>query len=74
VRDTSIRSVIIIRGDKQYNLLTNLSHANTRYQHIAAQGRSADDLLSATLDTPSRWPRGTHGATDEIFYNEQQGA
>ena len=67
--------VITARGDKQYNLLTNLSYANTRGISISLlKRRSADDLLSATLDYTFQVAEGNRTApTDEIFYNEQQG-
>jgi outer membrane receptor protein involved in Fe transport len=67
--------VITARGDKQYNLLTNLSYANTRGIGIALlKRRSADNLLSATLDYTFQVVEGNRTLpTDEIFFNEQQG-
>ncbi len=67
--------VITARGDKQYNLLTNLSYANTRGISISLlKRRSVDDLLSATLDYTFQVAEGNRTQpTDEIFFNEQQG-
>lgn len=67
--------VITARGDKQYNLLTNLSYANTRGISISlVKRRSVDDLLSATLDYTFQVAEGNRTEpTDEIFFNEQQG-
>jgi len=67
--------VITARGDKQYNVLTNLSYANTRGISIALlKRRSVDDLLSATLDYTFQVAEGNRTLPeDEIYYNEQQG-
>ncbi len=67
--------VITARGDKQYNLLTNLSYANTRGISISLlKRRSADNLLSATIDYTFQVAEGNRTLpTDEIFFNEQQG-
>lgn len=67
--------VITARGDKQYNLLTNLSYANTRGISISLlKRRSADDLLSATLDYTFQVAEGNRTSPlDEIFFNEQAG-
>jgi hypothetical protein len=67
--------VITARGDKQYNLLTNLAYANTRGISIALlKRRSVDDLLSATLDYTFQVAEGNRTLPeDEIYYNEQQG-
>jgi outer membrane receptor protein involved in Fe transport len=67
--------VITARGDKQYNLLTNLSYANTRGISIALlKRRSADGILSATLDYTFQIAEMNRTLpTDEIYYNEQQG-
>jgi outer membrane receptor protein involved in Fe transport len=67
--------VITARGDKQYNLLTNLSYANTRGISIALlKRRSVDNLFSATLDYTFQVAEGNRTLpTDEIYYNEQQG-
>lgn len=67
--------VITARGNKEYNLLTNLSYANTRGISISLlKRRSADDLLSATLDYTFQVAEGNRTLPDdEIFYNEQQG-
>jgi len=67
--------VITARGNEQYNLLTNLSYANTRGISISLlKRRSPGDLFSATLDYTFQVAEGNRTEPDdEIFYNEQQG-
>ena len=69
------QTIITARGDLSYNLLTNLSYANTRGISISLlKRRSANDLLSATLDYTFQVAEGNRTLpTDEIFFNEQQG-
>jgi len=69
------QTIITARGDKQYNLLTNLSYANTRGISVSLlKRRTADDMLSATLDYTFQVTEGNRTSpTDEIFFNEQQG-
>jgi outer membrane receptor for ferrienterochelin and colicin len=69
------QQVITARGDKQYYVLTNLSYANTRGITVSLlKRRSADDLLSATLDYTYQVAEGNRTLpTDEIFFNEQAG-
>lgn len=69
------QTIITPRGDKSYSLLTNLSYANTRGISISLmKRRSADDLLSATLDYTFQVTEGNRTLpTEEIFFNEQQG-
>ena len=67
--------VITPRGDKEYNLLTNLSYANTRGVSISLlKRRSANDMLSATLDYTFQVSEGNRTLpTDEIFFSESAG-
>ena len=67
--------IITARGDKQYNLLTNLSYANTRGISISLlKRRSANDVLAASLDYTFQISDGNRTEpTDEIFYNQEQG-
>jgi outer membrane receptor protein involved in Fe transport len=67
--------IITARGDKQYNVLTNLSYANTRGISISMlKRRSPSDLLSASLDYTFQVAEGNRTEpTDEIFFNEQRG-
>jgi outer membrane receptor protein involved in Fe transport len=69
------QQVVTARGDRQYYLLTNLSYANTRGISISLlKRRSADDLLSASLDYTFQVAEGNRTLpTDEIFFNEQAG-
>jgi len=69
------QQIITARGDRQYYLLTNLSYANTRGVSISLlKRRSADNLLSATLDYTFQVADGNRTLpTDEIFFNEQAG-
>jgi outer membrane receptor protein involved in Fe transport len=69
------QQIITANGDKSYYLLTNLSYANTRGLSISlVKRRSADGLLSATLDYTYQVAEGNRTApTDELFYNEQAG-
>lgn len=67
--------VITPGGNSQYNILTNLSYANTRGVSISLlKRRSPSDILSATIDYTFQVADGNRTEpTDEIFYNEQQG-
>lgn len=67
--------VITPRGDRQYNVLTNLSYANTRGVSISMlKRRSATDLLSASIDYTFQVAEGNRTSpTEEIFFNEQRG-
>lgn len=67
--------VITPSGNTQYNLLTNLSYANTRGVSISLlKRRSPSDILSASVDYTFQVADGNRTEpTDEIFYNEQQG-
>ena len=67
--------VITARGDRDYNILTNLSYANTRGVSISLlKRRSPSDILSATIDYTYQVADGNRTEpTDEIFFNEQQG-
>ncbi len=67
--------IITARGDKQYNLLTNLSYANTRGVSISLLKRRAPgDIFSASLDYTFMTVEGNRTEpSNQIFYNEQQG-
>lgn len=67
--------IITARGDKSYDLLTNLSYANTRGITISlVKRRGIDDLLAASVDYTFQVAEGNRTLpTDEIFYNQQQG-
>lgn len=69
------QTIITPRGDKSYNLLTNLSYANTRGISISLlKRRSPGDLISATLDYTFQVSEGNRTLpTDEIFFSEQAG-
>ena len=69
------QEVITARGDKRYYVLTNLSYANTRGISVSLlKRRSADNLLSATIDYTFQVAEGNRTLpTDEIFFNEQAG-
>jgi hypothetical protein len=72
---TSIRSGHHGLRDKQYNLLTNLSYATRAVSASLLKRRSADDLLSATLDyTFQVASRNRTAPTDEIFSTSSRGA
>lgn len=63
------------RGDKPYNLLTNLNYANTRGVSISLlKRRSSSDILSATIDYTFQIADGNRTEpAAEIFFNEQRG-
>jgi outer membrane receptor for ferrienterochelin and colicin len=67
--------IITARGDKQYNLLTNLSYANTRGVSISLLKRRApEDIFSASIDYTFQTVEGNRTEpTDQVFFNEQQG-
>jgi outer membrane receptor protein involved in Fe transport len=69
------QTIITPRGDKTYNLLTNLSYANTRGISISImKRRSPNDIFSATLDYTFQVSEGNRTLpTDEIFFSEQAG-
>ncbi|MEW6511444.1 MAG: TonB-dependent receptor [Bacteroidota bacterium] len=69
------QNVRTARGDRSYNLLTNLSYANTRGVSISLlKRRSRDDLLGLTLDYTFQVAEGNRTQPeDEIFYSEQSG-
>jgi outer membrane receptor protein involved in Fe transport len=69
------QNIITAKGDINYYVLTNLAYANTRGISISlVKRRSANDLLSATLDYTFQISEGQRTEpTDEIFFNEQQG-
>lgn len=63
------------RGDKPYNLLTNLNYANTRGIAISLfKRRSPSDIFSATIDYTFQIADGNRTEpASEIFFNEQRG-
>ena len=67
--------IITARGNLQYNLLTNLSYANTRGISISLlKRRNPNDLLTASLDYTFQVADGNRTEpTDELFYNQEQG-
>jgi outer membrane receptor for ferrienterochelin and colicin len=67
--------IITPRGDREYDLLTNLSYANTRGVSISIlKRRSPTDILSATIDYTFQIADGNRTEpTDEIFFSEQRG-
>jgi outer membrane receptor protein involved in Fe transport len=69
------QTIITPRGDLSYNLLTNLSYANTRGISISlVKRREVDGLLAATLDYTFQVSEGNRTLpTDEIFFSEQAG-
>jgi outer membrane receptor protein involved in Fe transport len=69
------QNIITSKGDIDYFLLTNLAYANTRGISISLlKRRSADDLLSATLDYTFQVSEGQRTEpTEEIYFNENQG-
>jgi outer membrane receptor protein involved in Fe transport len=69
------QNIITAKGDINYYVLTNLAYANTRGISISLlKRRSANDMLSATLDYTFQISEGQRTEpTEEIFFNEQQG-
>jgi outer membrane receptor for ferrienterochelin and colicin len=67
--------VITPRGDRQYNLLTNLNYANTRGVSISlVKRRSPGDIFAATIDYTFQIADGNRTEpTDEIFFSQQEG-
>lgn len=63
------------RGDLSYNVLTNLSYANTRGVSVSLlKRRSPDDLLSATIDYTFQIAEGNRTQpTEDVFYSVQRG-
>jgi outer membrane receptor protein involved in Fe transport len=76
VRDyISTQSILTARGDKSYNLLTNLSYANTRGISASLVKRNAPgDPFSATLDYTFQVAEVNRTEpSEEMFFNEQKG-
>jgi hypothetical protein len=76
VRDYIYSQLVITpRGDQQYNLLTNLSYANTRGISISLLKRRAPgNLLSASIDYTFQVAEGNRTEPSaELFYSEQTG-
>jgi len=67
--------IITPRGDREFNVLTNLSYANTRGVSISLlKRRGASDVLSASIDYTFQIAEGNRTSpTEEIFFNEQLG-
>jgi outer membrane receptor protein involved in Fe transport len=69
------QQIITGNGDLRYNVLTNLSYANTRGISVSLlKRRSPEGMFSATLDYTFQIVEGQRTEpSEEIFYNEQRG-
>ena len=75
IRDYIFSQRVRVPNGSEYNILTNLSYANTRGVSISLlKRRSPSDLLSATVDYTFQVADGNRTEpTDEIFFSQQQG-
>jgi len=69
------QSILTERGDRSYNLLTNLNYANTRGVSLSfVKRRAPGELLSATFDYTFQIAEMMRTEpTEEMFYSEQSG-